>query len=73
MSRLTGSGEGIWWYECDVLPVVGFVRADDVQQAKAAALDDAVARIASFLEDGTWKLDRVLPIEEVASDNASRT
>lgn len=62
----------IYWYEYDVLPIVGFVNADDDEQARAAALDDAVTRIRAFLADSECKLQRVLPTEEVTSDNASR-
>lgn len=62
----------VWWYECDVLPVVGFIRAETAEDAKAAALDDAIDRLRSFLSDGTWKVQQVLSSEEVHGGNASR-
>lgn len=56
-------GVNLWWYEYHVLPVLGFVRAEDADQAKAAALDDATDRLRSYLADSPVKLERIEPCQ----------
>jgi len=53
--------DNVWWYEIDVLPIVGFVRAADYEQAKAAALDAAIDVHREYLTDAPCKLERIEP------------
>lgn len=61
----------IFWYQYDVLPLVGFVRAEDAEHAKMVALDDAVMRLRAFLEDSPLHLDPVMRGGEVIRDDAT--
>ena len=66
---MTTDAESIYWYECDVLPVVGFVLASDPETALAAAKDDATDRVRAYLDSGHWKLEPVLPLTEVYAND----
>lgn len=49
----------LYWYQFDVLPMVGFVRAADLEQARLSALDDATLRVRLYLEESPLRLDPV--------------
>jgi len=57
--------EDVWWYEYDVVPIVGFVRADNYEQAKAAALDAATDVLRDYLTDASCKLERIEPCRKL--------
>lgn len=61
----------IYWYEYDVLPIVGFVRAPDAESAEVAALDDAANRLRAFLADSTVRLQAVELTREEPRDAQS--
>ena len=63
--------EAIYWYEYDVLPIVGFVRAPDVASAQCAALDDATTRLRAYLADAEVKLSQIDIGMEVSRDATS--
>lgn len=64
--------DSLYWYQYDVLPLVGFVRADDAEHAKAVALDDAMTRIRQYLVESPLRLDPVDTGMEALRDAASR-
>lgn len=62
----------LYWYQYDVLPLVGFVRAADAEHAKEVALDDAVQRLRHFLTESPLRLDPVDTGMEALRDAATR-
>lgn len=63
--------ESLYWYQYDVLPLVGFVRAEDAEHAKEVALDDAMSRVRSYLVESSLRIDRIDIGTEAPRDAAS--
>ncbi|HVE35385.1 MAG TPA: hypothetical protein VNC18_17600 [Gemmatimonadaceae bacterium] len=56
----TETTSNLYWYECDMLPLVGFIRAGDEAQAKEAALDAMLDRLREYLtHNANLKLERI--------------
>lgn len=46
--------EGLWWYQVELLPLVGCVWAVDEDAARAAAEDQAQSQAAAYIGKGSW-------------------
>lgn len=63
---MNGGGQ-LWWYECDVLPLVGFVRAPDAESARIAALDVSTNALRDYLANGEWRVEPIDVQEETTN------
>ena len=61
--------DALYWYTYDVLPLVGFVRAESAEHAREVALDDACSRLRHFLSESPLRLDPIDLSTEVTRDD----
>lgn len=48
--------ERLYWYQVELLPIVGYVWAADEDTARAAALDDATFLATGYVGRGQWQI-----------------
>lgn len=49
-------GQSLWWYQVELLPIVGYVWATAEDTARAAAEDDATFLATGYVGRGEWQL-----------------
>lgn len=49
-------GERLWWYQVELLPIIGYVWAADEDTARAAAEDDATFLATGYVGRGSWQI-----------------